>query len=162
MTSFLDNFDQEGVGRNFAAGYATVTTLQNFVVSGGNIDIIGDGPSGGGNDLVPGNGYYLDLDGTGNAPGSVKLTSKRSFCAGTYNITIRYAGNKRSSATDPDTLSVEFGGLVYLKALDYSDGPASETILNLTVPDGTKLIINQSPVSDNQGAILLEVAVVPA
>src|SRR5690349_3774553 len=62
VSSLSDDFDQEGNGRNFGPGYATVTTLANFTVSGGNVDIIGTGSHGGGNDLVPGNGYYVDLD----------------------------------------------------------------------------------------------------
>lgn len=159
LKGLSDDFDQEGAGRDFGPGYATVTTLANFDVGGGNVDIIGTGGSGGGNDLVPGNGYYVDLDGTGNTSGSVTLTSKRGFCAGTYSVSITYAGNKRSQGNAPDTLSVNFGGSIFTVVLNASDGPTTSMIPGVTVTDGTKLIISQSPVGDNQGALLLSVSV---
>ncbi len=64
-----------------------------FFVSTGSVDLIG---AGGGFDLYPGNGRYLDLDGStgGNDPAG-EITSFASFGAGNYTLDFQLGGNAR-------------------------------------------------------------------
>jgi hypothetical protein len=64
-----------------------------FFVSTGAVDLIG---AGGAFDLYPGNGRYLDLDGStsGNDPAG-EITSFASFGAGTYTLNFQLGGNAR-------------------------------------------------------------------
>lgn len=65
-----------------------------FFVSAGSVDLIG---AGGGFDFYPGNGAYLDLDGStsGNDPAG-EITSFDAFAAGTYTLKFQLGGNART------------------------------------------------------------------
>jgi hypothetical protein len=73
---FEDNFERESLGLN-------ITSLTNWTVTAGNVDVIGSGFE----DIYPGNGNYLDMDGTwGNA--TIQSTSI-SLVPGTYQMSFR-------------------------------------------------------------------------
>lgn len=80
---FSDNFDTERLG-------LAISNLTNFTVVDGNGDVIGPGLF----DLLPGNGRYVDLDGSLNDPGI--LTSRAlALTTGTYQLTFDLAGSQR-------------------------------------------------------------------
>ena len=82
---FSDNFDTETLALNY-------TGFSQWTVSDGTVDLIGQG---GGFDFLPGNGRYVDLDGSsGNA--GIMRSSSLSLTAGVeYTLTISLAGSQR-------------------------------------------------------------------
>jgi hypothetical protein len=93
-----DNFDTENGG----TPTLNYSNFKNFNVSAGSVDLIGNGYF----DFYPGNGLYIDMCGTTNQCGA--LTTKQTFAAGNYEITINLGGNARLDVTDG--VNVRFGG----------------------------------------------------
>jgi hypothetical protein len=92
-TLFSDNFNGEAVGLNQA--------LNNWTITDGTVDVLGPGFS----DFFPGNGNYLDLDGSTNNAVRMNTTSPLSLTAGVPHVlTFSLAGSQRG-----DTNSVLFG-----------------------------------------------------
>lgn len=84
---FQDDFNSETAG--FRA------SLGNWTVSDGTIDIVGNGFF----DFYPGNGLYLDMDGSSNNAGKITTNSTFSFASGvTYRIAFDYGRNTDRSA----------------------------------------------------------------
>ena len=91
---FADTFNSEngGVGVLNYGGFA------NFVVSGGTVDLIGNGYY----DFAPvttGHGLYVDLDGSTSDAG-VMLADAIALLPGTYELSFQLAGNQRNSTSD--------------------------------------------------------------
>jgi hypothetical protein len=84
QTVFFDDFNNETPDLNAVPSGWTVT--------GGTVDIIGSGPNGVLFDGRPGNGYYIDLDGSTNNAGLLSSTAL-SFAAGTtYELSFDLSG----------------------------------------------------------------------
>ena len=82
---FFDDFNDEIPNLN--------ATPTGWTVTNGTVDIIGSGPNGTLFDGRPGNGYYIDLDGSTNNAGTLSSTSL-SFAAGTtYELSFSLAGS---------------------------------------------------------------------
>ena len=96
-----DNFDTEngGVGQLNYSGFANFNVAN--AGSGGATDLIGKGFF----DFYPGNGLYVDICGTSSACGV--FTTKQTFGAGSYVVTLNIAGNARIGGTD--AVDVSFG-----------------------------------------------------
>jgi len=100
-----DNFDNEVLR-------ADATTLANWTVFGGYVDVIGKNAAGTQTleDVLPGNGCYIDLDGTtGNAGWFV---SKQAFYFASdtmYTVTFSLAGNNVLDREVSDSDTVGFG-----------------------------------------------------
>ena len=92
-----DDFNSDTQMLNWT-GDSSFTVVPNPPVAGqASVDLIG---AGGAYDLYPGNGNYVDLDGTtgnGNDPAGV-LQSNATFAAGQYTLTFDLAGNARGAA----------------------------------------------------------------
>src|SRR5687768_473237 len=84
---FFDDFNDEVWGIN---GLNKVPS--GWIVANGTVDIIGSGPSGTLFDGRPGNGYYIDLDGSTRDAGVLSSPSL-SFAAGTlYELSFDLSG----------------------------------------------------------------------
>ena len=97
---FSDDFNAENGG----VGALNYTGFANWGVSGvgETVDLIGNGFF----DFYPGNGLYVDLDGsTGNAG---VLTTNSFFGPGSYVLSFNLAGSTRG---DTNTVIVRFGGV---------------------------------------------------
>ena len=95
---FSDNFNTQVPGSN---------TPTSFTLVAGTVEIIGTGTNGTYFDLLPGNGYYIDLDGY-TAQGGTLRTSF-SLTAGTlYTAMFDLAGSQRG---DTNIVDVTFGSL---------------------------------------------------
>lgn len=94
---FSDNFDGEALGLN--------TTLDNWTISDGTIDVIGNP---GFFDFYPGNGRYLDLDGSSGNAGRITTNSTFSFLAGTYTLSFQLGGSTRG---DTNSVTVALGSI---------------------------------------------------
>jgi hypothetical protein len=84
-TLFSDNFNTETPGLN--------RTPSRWTVANGTVDIIGSGPNGTLFDARPGNGYYIDLDGSTNNAGRMSSAGALSLSPGiAYNLSFDLAG----------------------------------------------------------------------
>ena len=96
---FSDNFNAENGGAESLnyGGFA------NWGVSDGTVDLIGNG---GTFDFYPGNGLYVDLDGSTSNAGI--LTTNSFFGPGSYVLSFNLGGSTRG---DTNTVIVRFGGV---------------------------------------------------
>ncbi len=145
-TIFSDNFDADTLALN------QTTFLGGWTVSAGTVDLIGQPNF---FDLIPGNGRYVDLDGsTGNAG----EFSKSLLLTGgvTYTASFQLAGSHRG---DSNIVDVAFGSTLNSYTLASAD-PLGTATLNFT-PGATGLFslsfANQG--GDNLGALLDNVSV---
>lgn len=102
-TLLQDNFNAENGG----VGKLNYVSFSNWTVNKGTVDLIGNGFW----DLVPGNGLFLDMDGSGIDSGGIVSASNFSFLAGrTYTLNFRMAGSQRGRADGAtNTVRVGFG-----------------------------------------------------
>ena len=103
---FTDNFDAYAHALNWTGG-------GNWTVSNGTVDLIGRS-SGGVQyfDLLPGNGNYVDLDGSTNNPGRMTTNSVFNFLAGhTYTLSFKLGGSQRGNGTNTADVAVGIGSL---------------------------------------------------
>ena len=93
---FLENFDSYDTQTNWpGAG--------GWTVSDGSVDVIGNNPAYW--NLLPGNGNYIDMDGSTNDAG--KITSADiDLAPGDYVLYFDYAGNHRNGAADTMIVTV--------------------------------------------------------
>ncbi len=97
---FADNFNTEngGVGTLNYGGFA------NFTISSGTVDLIGNGLY----DFLPGNGLYIDLDGTTQNAG-LMTSDPIALGPGSYILSFDLAGNQLGGS---ESVGVNiFGGL---------------------------------------------------
>ncbi len=144
---FYDNFDQEnnGVGQPNYFGF----TQWNVV--GGSVDLIGNGFF----DLYPGNGLYVDLDGsTGNA-GRMETKTEFTLTPATYVLEFQLGGSQRG---DTNTVEVSLGS-VYSESFTLpSATPLTTYTRSIPVASTTSArIVFDHAGGDNVGLILAEV-----
>ena len=102
---FSDNFDNENSG----VGVLNYNSFANWVVQDGTVDLIGNGYF----DFLPGNGLYVDMDGsTGNAGRMLSSTAIAITAGTTYTLSYQLAGNRRNGANETVQVQVNFGSLV--------------------------------------------------
>ncbi len=146
---FSDNFDSYTADQlNWIP-----PALSGWTVSNGTVDLIGIG---GGFDLLPGNGSYVDLDGSTSSSGL--FSNSVNLVGGTtYTLSFDLAGNNRNSVTE--TVNVNFGST----AASYSplgNDPFVNHTLNFTPGiSGSYSLSYQNVGGDNLGALLDNVSV---
>ena len=116
----------------------------------GSVDLI---PVGSQFDLQPGNGFYVDLDGTtggGNNPAG-QLTSNASIGAGTYTLTFDLAGNLRGASAQTTKISLGDWSTTLTPAANAPFGLESFTFTTTTA--GNLQFTEMGP-SDQQGNLL--------
>ncbi len=140
---FSDTFDGETLGLNYNS-FANWDVVANT----GTVDLIG-APNF--FNLYPGNGRYVDLDGSTNNAGV--LATKASFAAGSYVLSFELGGNRRIGSADGVTVKLgDFTQSFTLNPLD----PLSLIVLNVTTSIAGKLSFENTG-GDNVGAILDDV-----
>lgn len=146
---FHDNFDSENGG----VGELNYTGFANWTVSSGTVDLIGNGF----HDFLPGNGLYVDLDGSTHDAGVLAQSTPMTFEAGkTYSLTFNIAGNQRGGQ---DSVHISLGvGLLLSHVITLSSSDPFELQTYTFVGDGTTgSIIFENSGGDNVGALLDEV-----
>lgn len=148
---FSDNFDNENGG----SGVLNYVNFANWTVSDGTVDLIGVT---GGYDFYPGNGLYVDLDGSTNNAG--KMTSDPiDLAAGNYTLDFLLGGNHRQPPNDTVTLTVAVAGLTHVFTLSY-DFPLSPISIPFSVSSATSAnIVFDHQGGDNIGIILDQVSI---
>ena len=126
---FSDNFNAENGGD----GALNYTGFANWTVSDGTVDLLG---AGGGYNPIPGNGAYVDMDGSsgigafpGNA-GIMTLTSPIALGAGSYTLKFDLAGSQRGGT---ETVRLELFGLAAPFVQDFTL-PSGAPFTAFTVP----------------------------
>lgn len=148
---FSDNFDTDTLGLN------TTSFVGGWTVSNGAVDTIGNP---GFYDLIPGNGRYIDLDGSQNLAGvfsnSVNLAANT-----TYVMTFSLAGNHRGYGAD--TVDVAFGSSSAQYVLNSSDALTQYSLAFTTGAGGATGFSFHNQGGDNVGAMLdnVSIAAVP-
>ncbi|PTR16131.1 putative secreted protein with PEP-CTERM sorting signal [Nitrosospira sp. Nsp2] len=148
-TIFSDNFDSYAPDQlNWVP-----PGISGWTITGGTVDLHG---AGGGYDVLPGNGSYVDLDGSSFASGlflnNVNLTGGT-----TYLLSFDLSGSQRGIHTD--TVHVNFGSATASYLLNSTD-PFSTFTLNFTPgTDGVYSLSYLNAGGDNRGAFLDNVSV---
>ena len=106
---FFDNFNSYNTQTNWSGA-------GGWTVSDGSVDVIGDTPLYW--NLLPGNGNYIDMDGSTYDAG--KISYSIALAPGDYVLYFDYAGNQRNGAAD--TMNVAVNGVA----------GANTTISNIT------------------------------
>jgi hypothetical protein len=142
---FADNFNADAVGLNAVpAGWS---------VTGGTVDIIGSGFF----DFLPGNGNYIDLDGSSGAAGLLSTSPLLSLNAGvTYSATFDLAGSQRGLF---ETGVVTFGTSTLNYAIASATGFSAYTLTFTPGTSGLYALSFQNTVPGDVGALLDNVVV---
>lgn len=135
----------------FGGGVNNYTGLPNWNVTRGSVDLFGNGF----NDFLPGNGLYLDLDGSTNA--AARLESKATFdlTPGTYQLQFNIGGSQRG---DSNTVTVSLG-TAFSEAFTFTSATPRTTVTRtITVAAGqsAKLVFDHTG-GDNSGLLLTSV-----
>ncbi len=120
-------------------------------VANGTVDVIGTGYF----DEVPGNGNYIDLDGSTYQAGVLSHTVT-GVADGDYTVSFQLAGNQRSAG--PDVVDVVFGGTTHQYTLA-DNAPLTTFTLSTHASGGSLGLSFHDLGGDNQGAILDNVSV---
>jgi PEP-CTERM motif len=151
-TVLSDDFNSDAQTLNWS-GDSTFTSLPGPSTEGPGVastDLIGAGFY----DFYPGNGNYVDLDGSsgyGNLPYAGILQSNASFGAGTYTLSFDLGGNARGAA--PQTTDVYLGSTLVASINLASNAPLTAYSYTVTTTGGN-LTFDEIGPSDQQGNIL--------
>lgn len=96
---FEDNFNLE----NSSVGTINFNGFGNWSVTAGAVDLIGNSYF----DYLPGNGLYVDMDGSIFAAGTMTTKNQFSLDPGTYSLSFKLAGNQKNG--DAEQVSVRIG-----------------------------------------------------
>jgi hypothetical protein len=123
--------------------------LANWNVTRGSVDLLGNGLF----DFFPGNGLYLDLDGSTLAAGKLESKNTYSFNAGdTINLDFKLAGSQRGGT---DTVTVSLGSLYNEVFTLPSANPFTTITRSFTVSSATSAgLIFDHAGADNNGLLL--------
>ncbi len=146
-TLLEDNFDAENSG----TGTLNYSGLANWDVTDGSVDLIGNGFF----DYLPGNGLYLDLDGTTGNAGKLESKTTYSFNPGDIvELKFNLAGSQRG---DTDSVTVSLGSLLN-EVFTLNSLPTSFTNItrSFTVASATnaELVFDHLSGGDNSGLLL--------
>lgn len=142
---FTDNFNAENGG----TGVLNYTGFANWTVSGGGtVDLIGNGFF----DFYPGNGLYVDLDGSSSDAGLLTSSPAFNLAPGTYTLQFALGGSQRG---DSNTVRVLLGSL-YGESFTLASGDPLALITRTFIVDTptSASLAFQNDGGDNVGAIL--------
>jgi hypothetical protein len=141
---FSDNFDTENNG----VGIFNWTSFANWNVLGGCVDLHGNGLF----DVQPGNGLYVDLDGSCAAGGSIETKQSFTLAPGNYIFEFFLSGNQRISGSD--TVNVTMGSFQEQFVLQQKDRFELRT-RNISVPTQTSVKIRfENLGADGRGGLV--------
>lgn len=144
---FSDNFNSYSPSLNWVPP-------ANWAVTSGSVDLIG---ANSGFEFFPGNGGYVDLDGSTGAPGTLQTVS--SFVAGNYTLTFDLGGNARNDGSKTTVISLgSFTTSITLASAD----PYQLFTLNFLTNGGQLSFADLAGGNDNIGNILDNVSLSPA
>ena len=153
---FSDNFN----GENGGVGILNYGAFANFKVTLGSVDLIGNGFF----DFLPGNGLYVDLDGSTGDAGVMTKSVAMALGTGAYALSFDLAGNRRGG-TDDISINVfginsaSYGSLLLAPLLSTSPFINYTIPFVLGAPDAGVQFSFSNAGGDNIGALLDDVTV---
>jgi len=151
----FEDFDTDNAG----IGALNFDGFANFNVTDGTVDLI-PLPSGE-FDFLPGNGLYVDLEGTSADPGLL-ASNPIALGAGQYNLSFDLAGSQRPDGSNTVTIRVygnldpSYGAAVVVLPADF---PFTQLNIPFTLAAGDTIRFSFSNSGvDDQGALLDNVA----
>jgi hypothetical protein len=136
-SAFFDTFNSENGG----VGVLNYNSFANWAVSEGTVDLIGNGFF----DFLPGNGLFVDLDGSTSNSG---LMSSNSLASSTYYLSFDLAGSQRGST---ETVTVKIGSDI-IDVITISSNVGFTNYTYSGFGNGALSFLNSS--NDNIGALL--------
>lgn len=143
---FQDNFN----GENEGSGSLNYSAFLHWSVEDGTVDLIGNGYF----DFYPGNGLYVDLDGSSGQPGMIYTSLE--LAAGSYRLEFDLGGSTRGES---NMVGVIAGSSMETYTLASSDPLTRRAIDFTSNGDGPVMIGFRNDGWDNMGAILDNVTV---
>lgn len=144
ITIFSDNFDADRTTNNATA------FVHGWTVSDGTVDVDGV------HNEMPGNGHYVDLDGSARRAGVLR-NSFTAGAGGLYTLRFELAGNQRHWGAD--TVEVTFGTTRQTFVIGQSDPVTTRTLTFLPTTAGVYDFSFHNLGGDNRGAFLHQVSV---
>jgi hypothetical protein len=144
-TVFFDDFNAENGG----TGVLNYNGFANWTVTRQSVDLIGNGFF----DFFPGNGLYVDLDGSSGSAGRIESIAL-NLGAGSYEFSFDLAGSQRPGGPNTVDLSIEVGVLADTITLDAFDTLSSYTYFFTLNSAMTVNIVFDHLGGDNIGLIL--------
>lgn len=149
---FVDTFDEENGG----VGILNYGDFAKWTVSDGFVDLIGNGF----NDFLPGNGLYLDLDGSG-ADAGVLTSELIELEAGDYRLQFELGENSGEPVSNSMTVSVGAFLSATLTSDDANNEPPTFVELPFTVGADTQAsIVFDHDGGDNFGLLIDDVRLI--
>jgi hypothetical protein len=140
---FFDNFNSENGG----TGSLDYTAFANFDVTAGSVDLIGNGAF----DFYPGNGLYVDLNGSTDVSGT--LTSKASFAPGQYIFSFSIGNTQIGGPTN--TVTVTLGD--YQETFSRTGLGTLDTITRAITLTSSAQLVFATPAGDgDDGGIIID------
>ena len=148
---FRDDLDTENGG----VGEANYTLWASWNVTEGCVDLHGPGAK----DPLPGNGVYMDLDGTcadGSGTTAGTMETKQAFLLdpGDYTLEFLLAGN--SQVSQMDTMTVSIGGVLDLEIIRNWTVPLTLTQYDFVVSTSTTASIELIHAGGDDQGILID------
>ena len=133
-------------GENGGVPTLNFASFSSFNVTAGSVDLIGNGFF----DFYPGNGLYVDLNGSTGVSGT--LTSKLVFAPGTYQLSFSLGNNSSSNGTNSVTVSLDG----YNETFSRTGAVPLETINRTLAVTSASSLVFATPAgdSDDTGIIL--------
>lgn len=148
VTVFFDNFDADAT-RNNATSF-----VKGWTVSNGTVDVDGQGFV---HNELPGNGHYIDLDGSTLKAGL--FSNSLNMQAGqTYTMSFLIAGNQRNWGSD--TVDVTFGATQQTFVIGQSAPLSTKTLSFTPSTSGLYNFSFHNRGGDNRGAFLEQVKII--
>jgi hypothetical protein len=141
---FSDTFDSENNGE----GINNYGSFTKWDVVNGTVDLIGKGFF----DPYPGNGLYVDLDGTSTNPALLESKTEFVLASGAYQLQFDLGGSQRDNTNQ---VTVEFGEIYRETFTISSDSPLTTFTRTIYTPSAISGKLSfQNDGGDNIGAIL--------
>ena len=147
VTIFSDNFDADKTTNN------ATRFVHGWTVSDGTVDVDGTGFV---HNEMPGNGHYVDLDGSTKRAG-VLGNSFAAGAGGIYTLSFDLAGNQRNWGSD--TVEVIFGTTRQTYVIGASDPITTRQLTFAPTTSGVYGLSFHNLGGDNRGAFLHQVTV---
>lgn len=147
VTILSDNFDADKTTNN------ATRFVHGWTVTDGTVDVDGTGFV---HNEMPGNGHYVDLDGSTKRAG-VLSNSFTAGAGGIYTLSFDLAGNQRGWGSD--TVEVIFGTTHQTYVIGESDPITTRTLTFAPTTSGVYGLSFHNLGGDNRGAFLHQVTV---
>lgn len=144
-TVFFDDFNSENGG----SGALNYNGFANWTVTRQSVDLIGNGFF----DFFPGNGLYVDLDGSSGSAGRIESIAL-NLSAGSYAFSFDLAGSQRPGGPNTVDLGLEIGVLADTITLNSNDAFSTYTyFFSLNSATSVNIVFDHMG-GDNIGLIL--------